>query len=194
MQWKDFLLIPNLLTLGRVILLIPGIFYLHLDNNILAFIILGIVFLSDFLDGWIARKFHQTSLLGAILDPVADKLVVLSLFGYFFIMGNVPIIYFSLILIRDISQLSSVPILLFWKKISFQVKPKLIPKWGTAMNFIILALLGLEKVYNLEIYFNYSKQFMIAIYFVSGIIEAYILITFIPRFYQIYNGQHDTFE
>jgi CDP-diacylglycerol--glycerol-3-phosphate 3-phosphatidyltransferase/cardiolipin synthase len=75
---------PNLLTWLRIILipLFVGIFYFEkswvsvADQNLVATIIFTAAAITDWLDGWLARKLHQTSAFGAFLDPVADKLMV----------------------------------------------------------------------------------------------------------------------
>ena len=191
---KDFLLIPNILTSLRIILLFPVLFFLENGEKLIPAILLVILFLTDFFDGLLARKLNQASYLGAILDPIADKIAVLVLFSYIYYRGLCPGWYYLLILTRDIAQLLSVPVLLVWKKIFFKVKPKLLPKIGTALNFIILGGLSLP------IFFLHSFIDVIHLYIVfplllvSGCIEIYILITYIPRFFQIYKGTHDTFE
>lgn len=206
MGWKDLLLLPNILTLIRIVLVFPAILLLDYGFLYWACFLIFFVFITDFLDGWVARKWNKVSQLGSILDPVADKFVVLAFFGYYFFQGDVPILYFLLILVRDFSQLSAVPILLFWKKIKFQVKPKLIPKWGTALNFVILGILLISSVFSFPLPDLYPRNLgyfskesipsvlFLFLYSISGIIETYILLTFIPRFIAIYQGKHDTFE
>jgi CDP-diacylglycerol--glycerol-3-phosphate 3-phosphatidyltransferase len=71
--------IANILTLIRIgcIPLIVFVFFSNLENaRPLSAIIFIIAALTDWLDGWVAREFDQTSKLGAFLDPVADKLIV----------------------------------------------------------------------------------------------------------------------
>ncbi len=76
--------LPNLLTWLRIILipLFVGIFYFEKSwvsassQNLVATAIFVTAAVTDWLDGWIARKFNQTSAFGAFLDPVADKLMV----------------------------------------------------------------------------------------------------------------------
>lgn len=76
--------LPNLLTWLRIILipLFVGIFYFEkswvsaANQNLVATVIFVAAAVTDWLDGWIARKFDQTSAFGAFLDPVADKLMV----------------------------------------------------------------------------------------------------------------------
>lgn len=76
-----FFTIPTLLTWARIIAipLIVGVFYLPLDGptrNLLATVLFIVVALTDWLDGWLARRMNQTSSFGAFLDPVADKFLV----------------------------------------------------------------------------------------------------------------------
>jgi cardiolipin synthase (CMP-forming) len=85
MNWN----IPNILTVLRIVLIpvFVGIFYLphnlyalgmHPTHtlNVMAASVFAIASFTDWLDGWWARKFNQTSSFGAFLDPVADKLMV----------------------------------------------------------------------------------------------------------------------
>ncbi len=76
-----FLTIPTLLTWARIaaIPLIVGVYYLPLDvatRNLAATVMFVFFALTDWLDGWLARKLNQTSAFGAFLDPVADKILV----------------------------------------------------------------------------------------------------------------------
>jgi CDP-diacylglycerol--glycerol-3-phosphate 3-phosphatidyltransferase len=78
---QDSLNLPNLITLGRI-LLIPVFVVLFIapteDRSISAAIIFVIAAASDLLDGYIARRTGQVTKLGKLLDPIADKLLVLS--------------------------------------------------------------------------------------------------------------------
>ena len=73
--------IPNLLTWARILLipLVVGVYYLPLsstEQNFIATAAFLIAAVTDWIDGWLARKLNQTSAFGAFLDPVADKLMV----------------------------------------------------------------------------------------------------------------------
>ncbi len=76
--------LPNLLTWLRILFipLMAGVFYLPdgwvtaKEANLLAAAFFGVAAITDWLDGWLARKLGQTSAFGAFLDPVADKLMV----------------------------------------------------------------------------------------------------------------------
>ncbi len=76
-----FLTLPTLLTWARIVAipLIVGIYYLPwpmAEMNLLASILFVVVALTDWADGWLARRLNQTSAFGAFLDPVADKFLV----------------------------------------------------------------------------------------------------------------------
>ena len=70
---KKIITIPNALSVFRIAI-IPAIVYYINKQYQLAFFYLLLSGVTDVLDGWIARKFHMTSDLGIVLDPVADKL------------------------------------------------------------------------------------------------------------------------
>ena len=78
-----FFTLPTLLTWARIVAipLIVGVFYLPLEpatRNLIATVLFVVVALTDWLDGYLARKLNQTSSFGAFLDPVADKFLVCS--------------------------------------------------------------------------------------------------------------------
>jgi cardiolipin synthase len=76
-----FLTLPTLLTWARIVAipLIVGVFYLPLDaptRNLVATVMFIVFALTDWADGYLARRLNQTSSFGAFLDPVADKFLV----------------------------------------------------------------------------------------------------------------------
>jgi cardiolipin synthase len=76
-----FLTLPTILTWARIVAipLIVGVFYLPLAapvRNLAATVMFVLFALTDWLDGWLARKLNQSSAFGAFLDPVADKFLV----------------------------------------------------------------------------------------------------------------------
>ena len=76
-----FFTVPTLLTWARIVAipLIVGVYYLPLDmpvRNLVATVLFAVTALTDWLDGYLARKLNQASSFGAFLDPVADKFLV----------------------------------------------------------------------------------------------------------------------
>ena len=77
--FKGCLTVPNLLSLIRIIL-VPVFAVLFYQGHVLwAVFVLFLSGLSDFFDGKIARRFHQVSALGKVLDPVADKITQITI-------------------------------------------------------------------------------------------------------------------
>ncbi len=186
--------IPNVITLLRLVAA-PFILWLYFRNQIEAAILTTLVAsFTDFFDGWAARRLNQVSRTGAILDPVADKVLILTLFGMLYVHAVIPWWLFVISTVRNISQLLSIPVLLGWKKISFHVKPRLIPKWGSALSYVII-LLGLMAMSSTLSEHRSSLAILIfATSVVLSVLEVQILVTYWPRFLAIYHGRHDTFE
>ena len=100
--------IPTLLTLTRIaaIPLIAGLFYLPIDNgsrNLLATVMFVVFALTDWLDGYLARKLNQTSAFGAFLDPVADKFLVCASLLVLVHLGRVDVLASLIIIGREIA-------------------------------------------------------------------------------------------
>jgi len=78
---SDFLNLPNQLTIFRI-LCVPAIIILMIENtpvlDLIAAIIFTVASLTDFADGWVARRIKCESKIGALLDPLADKLLIVS--------------------------------------------------------------------------------------------------------------------
>ncbi|ADC31525.1 CDP-diacylglycerol--glycerol-3-phosphate 3-phosphatidyltransferase [Mycoplasmoides gallisepticum str. F] len=116
--------IPNILTTIRIIILIPilvlfyfslsdqkTIYQIHFFNLAtlkinLYFLIIGILFVvasfSDFLDGYLARKYQLISNYGKVFDPIADKLLINAVLIYFAYLGVVNFYLVILLILRDI--------------------------------------------------------------------------------------------
>ncbi len=103
-----FLTLPTLLTWARIVAipLIVGVFYLELSpahQNLFATVLFVVVALTDWLDGYLARKLNQTSSFGAFLDPVADKLMVCSALLVLLKLGRVDAFVALVIIGREIT-------------------------------------------------------------------------------------------
>ena len=72
--------IPNLITLGRIIL-VPAVVWAIISGEMLvAFALFLVAGISDAVDGFLAKRFHMASELGAYLDPLADKALIVSIY------------------------------------------------------------------------------------------------------------------
>ncbi|HEX5371588.1 MAG TPA: CDP-diacylglycerol--glycerol-3-phosphate 3-phosphatidyltransferase [Aquabacterium sp.] len=100
--------LPTLLTWARIVAipLIVGVFYLPLpaaDVNMWASVLFVVVALTDWLDGWLARRLNQTSSFGAFLDPVADKFLVCASLLILLEVGRVNAMVAMVIIGREIA-------------------------------------------------------------------------------------------
>ena len=100
--------IPNLLTWARIVLipLVVGFYYMPLpvhEQNLIATVAFVIAAITDWFDGWLARKLGQTSAFGAFLDPVADKLMVAAALVMLVKLGRADAIVAFIIIGREIA-------------------------------------------------------------------------------------------
>ena len=97
------LTIPNVITVVRLLCLPLFLWLLFAEENrAAAAALLGALGATDFLDGYIARHFHQASNLGKVLDPVADRLLFFVGAGGILIDGSVPVWFAVTILVREV--------------------------------------------------------------------------------------------
>ncbi len=97
--------ISNILSASRIILLVPILFFLFYgieEWKIVLVILVSIATLTDFLDGYFARKFNQITELGKILDPIADKICVGALAFSLVLLGKIPLWFFLVVIVRDV--------------------------------------------------------------------------------------------
>jgi len=103
---EDALNLPNLLTMGRVVV-IPIVLWLMAQNtregNFWATILYSLAAITDFVDGYLARRMGLTSVLGKFLDPLADKLIVLAALVMMVELGHAPAWAVIIITARELS-------------------------------------------------------------------------------------------
>ena len=94
--------IPNFITLGRIIS-VPVIFWLLLSGQSrIAFFVFLAAGISDAVDGYLAKRFNWTSELGKVLDPAADKLLLVTVFICLSVADLVPWWLTAVVLLRDL--------------------------------------------------------------------------------------------
>ena len=110
--------VPNALTILRLFMVpvFAVLFFSSIKNNHLyALIIFLAAGLTDFLDGYIARRYEVVSIVGIVLDPLADKLMLLTALGCLAIYGSMPIWVLVIVLINE-SILIIAGIKMYFKK------------------------------------------------------------------------------
>ena len=131
--------LPNLICLARIALIWPIAVALIGGNYDLALFLLTAAAVSDGLDGYLAKRFGWTSELGKILDPLADKLLLITLFLVGAWIGLVPWWLTLTAVTRDVGILIGAFVWRFWIG-PFSVGPSIISKINTGLQ--LASLLG----------------------------------------------------
>lgn len=131
--------IPNILTVLRI--LVTPLFVICLIRDLHGCALLIFVFagVSDGLDGLIARMFNQRSELGAVLDPIADKLLLTAAYISLGMLKDIPAWLSVVVISRDVLIVTGIAVLTF-ANISFDIRPSLISKWTTAFQILMIAV------------------------------------------------------
>lgn len=176
-----FLTIPTLMTWARIVAipLIIAVYYLSIDmptKNTIATVLFVVFALTDWLDGYLARKLNQTSAFGAFLDPVADKILVCASLLILVHLTRVDVFVALIIIGREIAisalrewmaqigasksvavhmigklktvaQMVAIPFLLFDGKLLSIIDTKL---WGTWLIWVAAILTIWSMIYYLQ--------------------------------------------
>ena len=144
--------IPNLLTLLRIaacpvlVLLLRGGSY---DLAMLLFLAAGI---TDGLDGYIAKRYHCVSSLGAILDPIADKLLIASAYIMLAMLQDIPFWLLIVVMFRDLVIVAGYLVLVVMGE-EIPMKPTYISKVNTFLQIALVVAVLLGKADWLDIPF-----------------------------------------
>jgi cardiolipin synthase len=139
--------LPNLITLGRILLVPLTIWLIVAGEYSLAFLVFLVAGLSDAVDGFIARRYRLKTQLGSYLDPLADKLLLVSIYLTLGFLKFLPAWLVILVASRDVLIVGA--IILSWVLDKpLRMHPLLVSKVNTAAQIIlaggVLAMLGLE--------------------------------------------------
>lgn len=94
--------IPNVLTLSRFVAAPVLILLLRNENYEMALVVFILAGITDGLDGWIAKRFNFISELGARLDPLADKTIIICAYVMLVLLGDLPFWMVTLVIFRDL--------------------------------------------------------------------------------------------
>ncbi len=172
----------NYLSLVRLFLAIPFWFLLDNFQSIqIRYITIALCLFAaatDSLDGYLARKYNEITELGKIIDPLADKIVIGTIILKLFLIGEVDLFYFLLIIGRDI--LIFVGGIIIARKLG-KVLPSNILGKITVSNIGIVILLIIIKLGKDNLLFNILYNLSTILILVSVIVYAYRAIEFIKK-------------
>lgn len=136
---SNILTIPNFLTFLRLPMAVLVVIN---PDPIARYLYLLCAILLDYFDGYIARKYNMTSKLGAILDPVFDRIFVVIIFVFFYARLDLPIFFIGLFFARDIATVLVAGILLLTgMNAKIEIKARFLGKIVTVLQFIVLLLM-----------------------------------------------------
>ena len=161
--------IPNLISLVRISLVIPIVLNLLAGKYILALILFAVASISDAMDGFLARFFKWQTDLGKILDPVADKLLMIGSITVLWLNQIVPLSVFVIFVLRDLLILLGAA---FEMSITEKTpSPNLIGKITTASQIIYILGLIIFEIFNVNIN-------VLIFHFLIGSISLFSLISY----------------
>jgi CDP-diacylglycerol--glycerol-3-phosphate 3-phosphatidyltransferase len=103
---KEFFNLPNMLTMFRIVIIPLVLVFVYYESRINSFIagwLFALASVTDYFDGWLARRRGLTTVLGKFLDPLADKLIVTSTLVIMVPLGRIPVWVVVLLLARELA-------------------------------------------------------------------------------------------
>jgi cardiolipin synthase len=134
--------LPNLITAFRFLLVPPVVWLLLNDRSAAALVVFGVAGASDGIDGYLAKRFNWSSHLGALLDPLADKLLLVCSFVTLGYLGWIPYWLVALVILRDLVIVAgAVSYHYFVEQLVAE------PSWASKLNTVAQILLVLAVMF-----------------------------------------------
>ncbi|QAV34182.1 CDP-diacylglycerol--glycerol-3-phosphate 3-phosphatidyltransferase [Fervidobacterium changbaicum] len=168
--------LPNTISWLRILSTIPIVLLMYLDNYIWAFLLFLLAALSDYIDGYFARKLGQVTKLGKVLDQMSDKILITSIFVVFVEVGMLPGWLVVILVFRD-TLVSMVRMIA--SEAGNIIAANIFGKMKTVSQMILAISLFLEKLSFFQLERLLDKANTILIYFVafvtviSGVLYTY---------------------
>ena len=137
--------IPKLLTLARIAAVPVLILFLYEGRYGAALAVFVLAGVTDGLDGWIAKRFKCVTRLGSILDPLADKILIVSTYVMLVLAGDLPFWLILLIGFRDLGIIAGVLVLNTLNG-HVQMQPSLLSKVNTFLQISLVILVMVERI------------------------------------------------
>jgi cardiolipin synthase len=131
--------IPNLISFLRILLTIPVVWLLIERQFTAALILFVVAGFSDGLDGFLAKRYGWQSRLGGLLDPLADKALLMSSFLVLGVLGLIPVWLVMLVIFRDLLIVGGALYYHFSVE-DLQASPSLISKLNTLLQILLVLL------------------------------------------------------
>lgn len=150
MRFPYFRFLPNFITIARLMLTPAAIGMILSADWRAAFAIFILAGASDALDGWLAKTFDLRSDLGAMLDPVADKALIVSIYATLAAVAAIPPWLAILVISRDIMIVGAV-VLSWLLQRPMPIHPALVSKATTAAQLLFAAVVLAERAFGFDL-------------------------------------------
>jgi len=141
--------IPNIISLGRLILVPVIVWFMVSGQMQLAFAAFVVAGLSDAADGYLAKRFKMETELGAYLDPLADKMLIVCIFVTLGIKGALPAWLVIGVVSRDVLIVGA--ILLSWLMDQpVKIRPMLVSKANTVAQIVLASVVLADEAFKLQ--------------------------------------------
>jgi cardiolipin synthase (CMP-forming) len=137
--------VPNILTLVRILLTPLFVILLLRDSFPMALLVFIVAGITDGLDGLIARWLNQRTALGAYLDPMADKLLLVSAYICLPVMNAIPDWLAVIVISRDVIILLGIAIFTLTQK-HYEVRPTFVSKCTTTLQIVTVIVVLLDPI------------------------------------------------
>jgi cardiolipin synthase (CMP-forming) len=141
--------IPNLITLGRILLVPIVVWAIAAGRLQLAFLLFLAAAISDGVDGFLAKRFGMQTELGAYLDPLADKILIVSIYVTLGITGVIPLWIVILVASRDFMIIGAI-ILSWLVDMPVAIKPHTVSRLNTGVQIMYACLVLASHGYQLS--------------------------------------------
>jgi cardiolipin synthase len=162
---KEIFYISNLISLSRFLLLGVTVYLMAEKNYLAALVFIALIWISDLLDGYFARKRNEISELGKLIDPLADKVSVITIIIVMLVQGMIPLWYVIIVILRDVIILAGGLYLSKRKNILLQSNwTGKIAVFTIGLTLFSSILINSIKLKQLGDYFSYHTEFMELLY------------------------------
>jgi cardiolipin synthase len=142
--------LPNYITLVRVVLIPFFINLMIYGYYRSALAVFAAACMTDALDGMIARVTQSKTELGALLDPMADKLLIVSAFVTLVLLGMLPVWLVIVVVSRDVILVLG-SLVIYFMGHALKARPSIIGKTTTVLQFLVVTLSLILKTFDYEV-------------------------------------------
>jgi len=154
--------LPNIISLARLLSAPFNVWLILIDQWHLALVVFCLAGLSDAVDGLLAKRFGMQSRLGRYLDPIADKVLLISIFFALGAQQLLPLWLVILVVSRDILIAGGLGLLYLFDQ-PFEPKPFLSSKINTAMQIGLLASVIATLAFALKAFAPYVQMLIVGV-------------------------------